>query len=469
MVKLSTVVSPPLSNSTSFLTPQCTNTTSLSFPTKTHLFFVPNTNTCSTSTVSLFTVFSKFHQTHLQFPLFFGYPRSGLPLHALNKRGQAAIHAFNHDNVEEDEEEGKDDDDDEEEEEEEEEMFVPFENMKNWTKNKPRGFGEGKVYDTGVEDELLEELENSIQAQATNVRNLKKNPIMPSSKKDHQKGTAPEVVPSGVRVRVVNLPKKKNIHRDLKSAFVGVPGILNIVPAVYGNKKTREPICKGFAFVDFKSEEDATRFVQLFSRQTIEFGKIQKQINCDIIQSPSSAHVQSTGISNISPRLAVLGLEEDLNTAFNVDGSSLDSWEETTSDESNDRDDEFVRAEVGDSRENLETVGVLKINVGNNSLEPRKDSLTDSSSSKLERVQVLEKKLVAKGKGEKVPEKKLHAKEKGEKVSEKKLVIKEKRVKIPKLGIPGSAKRLKVKEKAILTDVFSKYRVQVATASKEGS
>lgn len=72
---------------------------------------------------------------------------------------------------------------------------------------------------------------------------------------------APEVVPSGVRVRVVNLPKKKNIHRDLKSAFVGVPGILNIVPAVYGNKKTREPICKGFAFVAFKSEEDATRYL----------------------------------------------------------------------------------------------------------------------------------------------------------------------------------------------------------------
>ncbi|XP_030961308.1 uncharacterized protein LOC115982746 [Quercus lobata] len=462
MVKLSTVVSPPLSNSNSFLTSQCTNTTSLSFPTKTHLFFA--TNTCSTSTVPLFTVFSKFHQTHLQFPLFIGYPRSGLPLHALNKRGQAAIHAFNHDNVEEEEE-----DDDNDEEEEEEEMFVPFENMKNWTKNKPRGFGEGKVYDTGIEDKLLEELEHSIQAQATNVRNLKKNPIMPSSKKDNQKSTAPEVVPSGVRVRVVNLPKKKNIHRDLKSAFVGVPGILNIVPAVYGNKKTREPICKGFAFVDFKSEEDATRFVQIFSRQTIEFGKIQKQINCDIIQSPSSAHVQSTGISNISPRLAVLGLEEDLNTASNVDGSSLDSWEETTSDESNDRDDEFMRAEVGDSRENLETVGVLKINVGNNSMEPRKDSLTDSSSSKLERVLVLEKKLVAKGKGEKVPEKKLHAKVKGEKVPEKKLAVKEKRVKIPKLGIPGSAKRLKVKEKAILADVFSKYRVQVATASKEGS
>uniref|UniRef100_A0A7N2L9X7 Uncharacterized protein n=1 Tax=Quercus lobata TaxID=97700 RepID=A0A7N2L9X7_QUELO len=116
--------------------------------------------------------------------------------------------------------------------------------------------------------------------------------------------------------------------------------------------------------------------------------------------------------------------------SFHVDGSSLGSWEETTSDESNDRDDEFVRVEVGDSRENLATVGILKINFGNNNMQPRKDSLTDSSSSKLERVQVLEKKLVAKGKGEKVPEKKLRAKVNGEKVPEKKLVVKEKRVKI---------------------------------------
>ncbi len=179
----------------------------------------------------------------------------------------------------------------------------------------------------------------------------------------------------------------------------------------------------------------------MFSRQTIMFGKIQKQINCDIIQSPSSAHVQSTDIPYTSPPLTVLALEEDLNKASNVVASSLGSWEEITSDELDNTDDEFVRAEVGDSRENLETVGLLKINVGDNSMETRKDSLTDSSSSKLERVQVLEKKLLAKGKGEKVPEKKLHAKVKGEKVPEKKLLAKEKRVKIPKLDIPGSAKR----------------------------
>uniref|UniRef100_A0A2N9EC14 RRM domain-containing protein n=1 Tax=Fagus sylvatica TaxID=28930 RepID=A0A2N9EC14_FAGSY len=463
MVKLNTLVFPSPCNSTSFLTSQCTNsTTSLSFPTKTHnLSFLPNT--CSNASLP------QFNQTHLHFRLFLGLPRSGFPLFALNKRGKGGIHGFDDEEEEEEEEAYDDEDDDYEEEDEEEEILLPFDKMKIRTKNKPRGFGVGKVYDTCIEDKLLEEMEQSIQAQDINVSKLKNEPISPSSKKDNQKSKAPEVVPSGVRVRVVNLPKKKNIHRDLKSAFVGVPGIRNIIPAVFGNKKTRDPVCKGFAFVDFKSEEDATRFVQMFSRQTIMFGKIQKQINCDIIQSPSSAHVQSTDIPYTSPPLTVLALEEDLNKASNVVASSLGSWEEITSDELDNTDDEFVRAEVGDSRENLETVGLLKINVGDNSMEPRKDSLTDSSSSKLERVQVLEKKLLAKGKGEKVPEKKLHAKVKGEKVPEKKLLAKEKRVKIPKLDIPGSAKRLRVKEKAVLNDVFAKYRVQAAMASKEGS
>lgn len=68
-------------------------------------------------------------------------------------------------------------------------------------------------------------------------------------------------VKSGIPVRLVNLPKKKNVNRDLKSAFQAIPGIVDIVPAVSGNKKTRDPVCKGFAFVYFKCEEDAARCV----------------------------------------------------------------------------------------------------------------------------------------------------------------------------------------------------------------
>jgi len=72
---------------------------------------------------------------------------------------------------------------------------------------------------------------------------------------------ASEIVSGEIHVRINNLPKKMNVHRDLRSAFRGVHGIVNISPAVLGNKKTRDPVCKGFGFVDFKSMEDANRYV----------------------------------------------------------------------------------------------------------------------------------------------------------------------------------------------------------------
>lgn len=72
--------------------------------------------------------------------------------------------------------------------------------------------------------------------------------------------SVPDAIPNGTRVRLINLPKKKNIHRDLQAAFKPFSGIINIIPAVLGNEKTREPVCKGFAFVDFKSEKEANRY-----------------------------------------------------------------------------------------------------------------------------------------------------------------------------------------------------------------
>lgn len=62
-------------------------------------------------------------------------------------------------------------------------------------------------------------------------------------------------------MRLVNLPKKKNIHKDLRIAFQGVPGIVNIIPLVSGNEKTRDPVCKGVAFIDFKKEDEAHRYI----------------------------------------------------------------------------------------------------------------------------------------------------------------------------------------------------------------
>lgn len=73
--------------------------------------------------------------------------------------------------------EGDESDDDDE-------VIVPLQNMKEWLENRPRGFGEGKVYDTSVEDELMEEIEWSRKAQLANVNELKSNPMKANSKKE---------------------------------------------------------------------------------------------------------------------------------------------------------------------------------------------------------------------------------------------------------------------------------------------
>ncbi|KAL6558257.1 hypothetical protein OROMI_018607 [Orobanche minor] len=72
---------------------------------------------------------------------------------------------------------------DNEDEDEDEGMFVPLGNMRKWLENKPSGFGEGKAYDTSIEDNLLAEIKRSIKAQIANVDNLKKNPIQPKDDK----------------------------------------------------------------------------------------------------------------------------------------------------------------------------------------------------------------------------------------------------------------------------------------------
>ncbi|KAI3991698.1 hypothetical protein MKX01_038096 [Papaver californicum] len=189
-------------------------------------------------------------------------------------------------------------DDEEEEDEDEESIVIPFEGMRKWVENKPSGFGLGKEYDTSIEDKLAEEIEQSRRAQLANINKLKNNPVNPNSKKE-AKGT-PEVQPSGIRVRLSNLPRKKNIQRDLQSAFKGFVGIVSISPSVSGSKKTREPICKSFAFVYFTSEEVANRFIQTYSKQNLTFGKIQKQVTCEMVNSRESSESAQQG--NVAPK-----------------------------------------------------------------------------------------------------------------------------------------------------------------------
>ncbi|XP_061370173.1 uncharacterized protein LOC133312909 isoform X2 [Gastrolobium bilobum] len=340
---------------------------------------------------------------------------------------------------EEEDEEGEDDDDDDEE------IMLPLEQMKKWYMEKPLGFGEGKVYDTSIEDKLLEEMRKSIEAQAANLKKLKSNPLKPASNK--------KVVPIGVRVRLVNLPRKKNIHRDLKSALQGIPGIMNIVPAVTGNKKTRDPICKGFAFVDFKHEKDAVRFVELYTGQTLTFGKIQKQIKCELVNVPSSSSSPELSKNvNAATRLMVSAFEEDSNEDSNMDESALISWDGTNSDDSDDdMDNQIYGEEQEGDEENEMAFAALKMD-SDDSMEMSIDSEINSLPS--EQVN-----------GNPTAEQKSSAKDKQENSLKKKQTSKKKAKKV--LDVPGSAKRLKIKEKAVLSDVFSKYGLKAALASKD--
>lgn len=264
---------------------------------------------------------------------------------------------FDDDEDEFDGDEFVDDEDDEGE-------FVPLRNMKKWLEGKPRGFGEGRDYDTSVEDKLLEELRQSREAQLANINKLKNSPQIASPKNLENK--ASEVAPSEFRVRLFNLPKKKNINRDLQRAFKGIPGIISIIPAVSGNKKTREPVCKGFAFVYLKSEEYAHRFSQVVSGQSISFGKIEKQIKCEVMSSKAQ---------NYAP-------ERSKDTDFGANNSYSDS------------EDSISFEEIEDTNENVEHIG----------LEITNESVLDSISLKeIPKAGVKEKKQKAKQKRPKAP------------------------------------------------------------------
>lgn len=314
-----------------------------------------------------------------------------------------------------DEEDGDGDDDDD--------VIVPLRNMKKWLENKPRGFGVDKVYDTSVEDKLMEEIEQSRKAQLANINKLKNNPDKANTKHVQQD----KVVQDGLRVRLVNLPKKMNIDKDLGVAFKGVPGIANIVPVVTGNKKTRNPICKGLAYIDFKSKDEAKRFVQMFSGRSISFGKVQKQIKCEMINpgSPKSITIQSVDEIKYAPEQEIPDLHGDLDDNFDTD--LLSDSEENISTDHNVAEVEDLSAYTNDYVENLETLST--------------ESTSDDEQDVGEESEFSE-------------QKKVQAKEKKKKPKQKK-------EKVSKLNIPGSARKLKIKEKAVLTGVLSKYAQKI--------
>ncbi|XP_074341175.1 uncharacterized protein LOC141678708 [Apium graveolens] len=400
----------------------------------------PQSSHFSQCSMKLTPTHLSFHSnklTHFGFCVVLGNIRNGSGLFATKSPRKGASNSLevegfdSDDDFEEVDDEFDEDDDDFDEEEsefnEDEDMIVPMRNMKKWLENKPLGFGEGKEYDTTIEDKLAEEIEQSRIAQLANLNKLKNNP-QSGNAKNQQKPRVPELVSSGIRVRLVNLPKKKNIIRDLQRSFKGFPGMINIVPVVSGNKKTREPICTGIAFIHFKSTDDANRFIQTFSRQSIAFGKIQKQIKYEMMDPSSSKTAPEKLVgSTPGPRLAYISAN-DLDAVSDIENSASKS-KVIIHGEYGSEDNEHISAEE-ENIEAVEAFSMLESSEDDDNWMPNKVSPSNALSS-----QQLKKNSAKK----------------------KKIVVKGKQKKSPKLNIPGSAKRLKMKEKAVLTDVFSKY------------
>lgn len=207
----------------------------------------------------------------------------------------------------------EDDDEDEdadeyEYEDEDEYEYEDDRETRQWKANQPTGFGHGKTYDTSLEDKLLAEVEQSRKANSKSDKHDRKV----KDEKQHKepiRHKALESIPAGVNVRIGNLPRKKNIARDLQASFKGYPGLLHINPVEFGNKKTREPICKGLAFLTFKNEDVANRFVTRFNGESIIFGKIEKKISC-CLANPSGLRnsnfiAQTSTTAHTLPRLRI--------------------------------------------------------------------------------------------------------------------------------------------------------------------
>lgn len=159
------------------------------------------------------------------------------------------------------------------------------------------------------------------------------------------------------------------------------------------------------------------RFVELYTGQTITFGKIQKQIKCELVnaQSSSSSLRLSKNLNNALPLLA--SFEEDSNKDSNMDDSALASWDETDLDDSDEQQES--------DGENEEFSTALKVD-SDYCIEMSNDSEIDSlPSEQVDRNPSAEKKLPVKVKQKHAPNKKPTSKKNVTKV----------------LDVPGSAKR----------------------------
>lgn len=157
--------------------------------------------------------------------------------------------------------------------------------------------------------------------------------------------------------------------------------------------------------------------MQTFSEQSISFGKIHKQIKCEIMNAHSSKLVNELSSNNAisDTKITVSHSEEDPyadSDTGNVGDDSLNSWVGVTSGNSITNVD-LDPGELEDTTKNLESVSVLEVNGGD---KVKRDKKVATASINTNR----QKKIRNTG---------------------KKSTDKEKTKKVIKLEVPGSAKR----------------------------
>ncbi|XP_024376261.1 uncharacterized protein [Physcomitrium patens] len=178
--------------------------------------------------------------------------------------------------------------------------------MEEWMRNRPAGFGIGKVYDLSLEEKLLAEVE--ADRKAREAAKARKGLGQASQPKKKQKASKVTEAPAGVEVWVGNLPRKRKVDRDLRAAFRNAPGLLHIRPVVEPeNEKTRDPMCRGFAFFTFATEDDAYDFASMYDGVKVKFGRVEKKVACEVAKSNSPFHPKPnrTSSSISAPKLQV--------------------------------------------------------------------------------------------------------------------------------------------------------------------
>lgn len=172
------------------------------------------------------------------------------------------------------------------------------------------------------------------------------------------------------------------------------------------------------------------RFVQAFSRQSITFGKVQRQIKCEIMNphSPISADGESVNETSVAAASRHMDLDgESVNepaASSEVDDSFSDSWEDLATEEENDLDGD-VKAEFEETYEDMENLTLSELDP-NNSMDP--GSASPDASFSPEQKNTIAVSTKKQGRNQ-VKRQKPRGKANGLKV------------KVPKLEVPGSAKR----------------------------